>query len=182
MSTGLDYTASELWKGSTRLEWRNAQGTSGSTGIMSTVSVARKLDRNWTALARNYYATTDSATIAGTQMQDRFQVGFAYRPVDADRFDMLGKIEYKLEKNGETSTAENRKAITASISANWHPTRSWWLNGRLAAKTSSEAYASSTGATGLTSKFNAAMISGRAVYDVAFERVSAVNEYDVKAA
>ncbi len=173
VATGLDYTASELWKGSTRLEWRKAQATallSSNTGLMNTVSLARKLDRNWTALARNYYATTDAGNVAGKQMQDRFTVGFAYRPVDADRFDALGKLEYKLEKNGETALAgaENRKVLTASVSANWHPTRNWWLSGRVAAKSANETYNANNG-SGLTStagKFSAVMLSGRAMYDI----------------
>jgi hypothetical protein len=179
IATGLDYTASELWKGSTRLELRKAMATTGASaqaanqGLMNTISVARKLDRNWTALARNYYATTDVANVAGKQMQDRFTVGFAYRPVDADRFDALGKLEYKLENNGEAAStagaaAENRKVLTASVSANWHPTRNWWLSGRLAAKTANETYNANNG-SGLTStagKFSATMVSARAMYDV----------------
>jgi hypothetical protein len=179
MATGLDYTASELWKGSTRLEWRKAQATlglnpvAGNVGIMNTVSVARKLDRNWTALARNYYATTDVQNVAGKQMQNRFTVGFAYRPVDADRFDALGKLEYKIENNGEVANtagvaAESRKALVVSISSNWHPSRNWWLSGRFAAKTASEAYNANNG-SGLMStdsKFSATMMSARAMYDV----------------
>ncbi len=170
LAGGLDYTASDLWKGSARLEWRKAQSTAalaGNTGIMSTLTAARKLDRDWTALARNYYASTDSASIAGKQMQDRLQVGFAYRPVDADRLDVLGKVEYKLEKNGESASADNRRAITMSLSANWHPSRDWWVSGRLAAKLSKESYADNNG-TGLTAsgKFAATLLSARAIYDI----------------
>ncbi len=170
LAGGLEYTASELWKGSARLEWRKAQTTAtapGNTGLMSTVSVARKLDRDWTALARNYFASTDSAAATGKQMQDRFQVGFAYRPVDADRFDMLGNLEYKLESNTEAASPESRRAITMSINANWHPTRAWWLSGRLAAKSSSEPYVDNNG-TGLTvrNRFSATMLSARAVFDI----------------
>jgi hypothetical protein len=182
LAGGLDYTGSDVWKGSARLEWRKAQATPGSaatptspaiaglagnTGIMSTLSLARKLDRDWTALARNYYATTDSTALAGKQMQDRLQVGFAYRPVDADRFDALGKLEYKIEKNGESVSGENRRAITMSLSTNWHPSRDWWVSGRLAAKNSTETYADNNG-SGLTtrSKFTATMLSARAIYDV----------------
>jgi hypothetical protein len=188
LAGGLDYTASELWKGSTRLEWRKVQqGTAtttnpaspGNTGIMNTVSIARKLDRDWTGLARNYLATTDSTGQVGKQMQERFTVGFAYRPVDADRFDALGKLEYRLEKNGEATTMVNnvsvsspeaRKALVASVSANWHPTRNWWLSGRIAAKRSHEtAYTNKGNGTGLsagTSSFSAAMVSARAIYDI----------------
>jgi hypothetical protein len=183
LAGGLDYTASELWKGSTRLEWRKMDAgagstpTPGSTGIMNTISIARKMNRNWTGLARNYFATTDATNVAGKQMQDRFTVGFAYRPVDTDRFDAIGKLEYRLEKNGEATTTvsgasvgspETRKAVVASVSANWHPTRNWWLSGRLAAKRVNET-ASVNNGLGLvssSSNFSAAMLSGRAIYDI----------------
>jgi hypothetical protein len=186
LAGGLDYTASELWKGSTRLEWRKMdQGTAigtnppaaGNTGIMHTLSIARKLDRDWTGLARNYFATTDSTAQVGKQMQERFTVGFAYRPVDADRFDALGKLEYRLENNGEATTQinnltvsspETRKALVASVSANWHPNRNWWLSGRFAAKRVNEtAYTNNgSGLSASSSRFSAAMLSGRAIYDI----------------
>ncbi len=165
LASGLEYTASELWKSAARIEWRKAQQTQllpSSTGVMSTLSLARKLDRDWTGLMRNYFATTDAGNVAGKQVQDRFQIGLAYRPVDADRFDMLGKLEYKFENNTESAVAENRKVLTGSVSANWHPSRSWWLSGRVAAKSAYQ----TDGANNSAGKFTATMFTGRALYDI----------------
>ena len=165
LAAGLEYTGSEVWKASTRLEYRKTDdtlaGTGGNQGWNSTISVARKLDRNWTLLARNYYATTNAAATAGSQSQDRAQLGFAYRPVDASRFDVLGKLEYKTESNSEIATAaERRKVTVASLSSNWHPVRAWWLSARVAGKTGTDYIGSAA------DKFSATLVSGRATVDI----------------
>jgi hypothetical protein len=47
MGLGVEYTASELWKGSRRFEWRQ---DATNTNYLLTLGVARKLDRNWTLI------------------------------------------------------------------------------------------------------------------------------------
>jgi hypothetical protein len=161
--TGIDYTASEIWKGSARLEWRGTQATStsaaGDAWLLNT-SAARKLDRNWTLMARDYYALTDNRGIAGQQMQNRFQLGFAYRPVDHNRFDALAKLEWKNEKNGELDSPEDRRVLIASTHGNWHPSRPWWVSGRVAFKSVRE------NLEGVYDRFNATLVSGRLIYDI----------------
>ncbi|MEY4754247.1 MAG: hypothetical protein RJA44_1922, partial [Pseudomonadota bacterium] len=110
-TAGLDYSADPLWKASGRLEWRRLDGASlvnpangGSVIVqqdsyLSTLTLARKLDRDWSVLTRNYYLTTDNHGALANGWQDRFQLGAAYRPVDDNRFDLLGKYEYKVEDN-----------------------------------------------------------------------------------
>jgi hypothetical protein len=161
--SGLDYTASELWKGSARLEWRGIEATSASAASDAWLfngSVARKLDYSWTLLLKDYYSITDSKGVLGTQSQNRLQLGFAYRPVDHNRFDALGKLELKNEKNAELPTAENRRVVIGSVHANWHPSRVWWLSGRVAAKSVNETL------DGVRDKFNATLVSGRLIYDL----------------
>ena len=167
LATGLDYTGSELWKASGRLEWRRADLTATlprTDSLLNTLLLARKLDRDWTLLARNYYSSTDNAAVAGTQFQNRFQLGFAYRPVDHNRFDALGKVEIKNEKNSELTgpltSAEDRRAVIISLHSNWHPTRAVWLSGRIAAKSVNERL------EGVQDKFSAAMLSSRLIYDL----------------
>ena len=82
-------TASEWWKVSGRLEWRrlesvaSARTTAGTLTAqdswLSTMTVVRRLDRDWTALARNYYLATDNHGARANGWQDRFQVGLAWR-------------------------------------------------------------------------------------------------------
>ena len=167
-TVGLDYTASELWKASTRLEWRRLDKNASTPGaqdtILSTVTVARKLDRDWTLLGRNYFlATNNPGAPELNGRQDRFQVGFAYRPVDTNRFDALGKIEFKTERNINAAN-ESRRATVASLQTNWHPQRPFWLSGRAAFKNVNETYPSTEG--GANDAYKAYLLGGRAIYDI----------------
>jgi hypothetical protein len=181
LTTGLDYTASDLWKGSARVEWRrlgapvtSETGTAplGSTGLIPlgtqdtaliTLAVARKLDRDWTLLGRNYTLLTDNHGVRPNGWQDRFQIGAAYRPVDNGAVDVLSKYEYKSENdiNGE---GEFRRVHVLSVKGSWHPSRPWWLSGRFAAKSVAERFPSTEG--GGSDSYRAGLISGRAIYDV----------------
>jgi hypothetical protein len=157
LTGGVDYTADPLWKGSARLEWRRAfdtVATPGNDSWLSTVSLARKLDRDWTMLARNYLLYAQNKA-AGNALQDRIQWGFAYRDTDTNKFNGLAKYEYKIERND--AQAYERKAHVLSSHGDYHPSRPWWWTGRAAAKRVEE-----TGAT----NYSAYLGSGRVVYDV----------------
>jgi hypothetical protein len=161
---GVDYTADELWKLGGKLEYRrvaddaNTPVNDRQDTWLSTVSVARKLDRDWTGLVRNYLLYSDDKALPGSRTQDRLQIGAAYRPVDTNRFDALVKVEYKLDRNGELTTGPERTRTTiGSVHANYHPTRAWWLGGRFAAKSQKDPYGN----------YTAYLIGGRATWDFA---------------
>jgi hypothetical protein len=102
---GLEYTASELWKGSGRLEWRQ---DASNTNYLLTVGVARKLDRNWTLIGKDYLNLVDPKDPAvATKRQNQMQVGFAYRPVDNNKFDALGLYERKSQKRPGAGAEEH---------------------------------------------------------------------------
>ena len=44
----------------------------------------------------------------GNRVQNRFQLGAAYRQVDINRWDMLTKVEYKLDDNKATLNAHSK--------------------------------------------------------------------------
>jgi hypothetical protein len=133
LAAGLEYTASELWKGSTRVEWRQDKS---NVNWLVTAGLARKLDRDWTALAREYYSLVEERTTGNAaKRQSRFQVGLAYRPVDHNRFDALGLYEIKRSAEwaaGLPTALDNSDIV--SVRANYHPSRPWWLSGRYAYK------------------------------------------------
>jgi hypothetical protein len=141
ISLGLDWTADPLWRASTRVEWRRSGDVSGTpendrfdTTLVQAL-VARKLDRDWTLLARNHLLKTDYAARGGV-LQDRAQVGLAYRDTDTNRSNALAKLEYKTERDASNATVGELKsrAWIASLHGDYHPSRAWWVTGRVAGK------------------------------------------------
>ncbi len=171
---GVDYTANELWKASGRIELRNTfdndttVGNDSQTSLLSTLAVARKLDRDWTVLARNYYLrqfNNEDSTGASREdgWQDRFQVGFAYRPVDHNRLDVLSKYEFLTEQNIDGSGA-NADVHILSTHAVYHPSRPWWISGRVAAKLRDDEFGAVDG--NARDKYTAWLLGGRLIYDI----------------
>jgi hypothetical protein len=167
-SIGLDWTAHPLWRGSGRAEVRRSGDKTDTpdndrfTTTLLQGLLARKLDRDWTLLARNHYLRTNY-TDRGSVVQDRAQLGLAYRDTDTNRVNALGKVEYKTERdasNARVGTLSSRAWIT-SLHGDWHPARPWWLTGRLAGKLQRDQFEN-----GVQSRFKAALASGRVVWDV----------------
>ena len=158
-AVGLEYTASPIWKSSGRVEWREDANT---TNWLFTAGVARKLDSDWTMLAREYANVAKPRTAAGSnKFQSRFQLGFAYRPVDNNKFDALGLYERK--DNRDTSPGSQIDSATDIISfrGNYHPTRAWWLSGRYAYKNVNELLLGT-----VKDSYRAQLLGGRVTYDV----------------
>ena len=168
-SIGLDYTADPLWRGSTRLEVRRSGDIDATpatnerfTTILGQALVARKLARDWTLLARDYLLKTDYAD-RGDIVQNRAQLGVAYRDTDTNRVNALGKIEWKDERDASNAAVGTLKtnALIVSAHADWHPSRPWWMTGRIAGKWQRDQFE-----LGTKSNFNAQLVAGRLVYDV----------------
>ena len=167
-SVALDWTAHPLWRASGRLELRRSgdlQGTADNEKFDTTLLqalVARKLDRDWTLLARNHLLKTDYAA-RGDVLQDRAQLGLAYRDTDTNLVNALAKLEFKTESdasNAAVGTLKSRAWI-ASAHADYRPSRPWWLTGRLAGKWQQDRFEN-----GVASDFRAQLLAGRLVYDL----------------
>jgi len=185
---GLDWTASERWRAATRLELRSTSDSDRTPGdeafdtALWQISVGRKIDRDWTLLARNYLLRTDYAA-RGDVLQNRTQFGLAYRDTDTNRVNALARYEYKLEDDdsglgvisgspgipplvgGGARDSVRSRAHIVSTHADWHPSRPWWLTGRLAAKWQDDRFTSPDGRV-VDDDFNAWLASGRVVYDI----------------
>lgn len=168
VSLGLDYTAHPLWRGSTRIEHRRSgdlSGTADNDAFNTTlwqVMAARKLARDWTLLGRNYLLKTDYAA-RGDVLQNRAQLGVAYRDTDTNLINALGKVEYKLETDASNAAVGELKSSAWIISthADYHPSRPWWMTGRVAGKWQTDRFEN-----GVRDNFTAQLLSGRVVYDV----------------
>jgi hypothetical protein len=168
VTAGLDWTADPLWRASTRVEFRRSGDVEATAEnerfdtVLWQVLVARKLDRDWTLLARDHLLKTDYATRGGV-LQNRAQLGLAYRDTDTNRVNALAKLEHKLEKDASDAAAGELKtsAWIVSAHADWHPSRPWWLTGRLAGKWQRDRFEQ-----GVEDSFRARLVSGRVVYDL----------------
>jgi hypothetical protein len=163
---GLDYSVNPLWRASGRLEFRRVFDDKATKAddtqdqYLSTVSVARKIDRDWTMLARNYLLYQNNH-IGGTKLEDRFQIGAAWRPVDHNRWNALARYEYKTVKDETAANADNYRTHIISMHGDYHPSRPWWLNGRVAFKKTTDKTLP-TGQQGYT----AMLVGGRLTYDI----------------
>lgn len=168
VSVGVDYTAHPLWKGSTKLEHRisdDVTSTSTNEAFSTTlwqVMAARKINRDWTILARNYLLQTNYDA-RGDVFQDRVQLGVAYRETDTNRVNALAKYEYKTERDDSNliTGSLSSQAHIVSAHADWHPSRPWWMTGRMAAKWQKDQFEG-----GVQDSFQAQLLSGRLIYDV----------------
>ena len=172
LSGALDYTANPLWKASAKLEWRRlfdnaaSPGDQGQDQWLSTLALARKLDRDWTMLVRNYalFARNrdDAAGAAiGNSLQERAQLGLAWRPVDHNRYNALARYEFKNVRDDTRADGESYAAHIVSTHLDYHPSRPWWMTGRLAAKASTERRLPAA-----SQDYRAVLAAGRVVYDI----------------
>jgi hypothetical protein len=182
VALGLDYATSPLWKASTRVEWRRsgdvnttAEDDRFDTGLWQ-LTLARKISRDWTAMFRNYLLATNYVA-RGDVLQNRLQLGAAYRDTDTNRVNAFTKYEYKVEsdRSGIDATGQADAALVGSnlrsaahivsAHADYHPSRPWWLTGRVAGKWQADRFAYAD-APEVRDRFRAQLVSGRVVYDV----------------
>ena len=158
LTGGIEYTANPLWKGSARLELRNSTTTDS---VLSTLSAAFKLNRDWALLARNTYSITQQkGATPGDQERLRFQIGAAYRDTDSNKLSALSRFEHREEKDTVASPVLKRSADIASFHFNYQPNRSWIMSGRYAAKYVTE------NALDIVSKSSGHLVSGRLTHDI----------------
>lgn len=181
ITTGLQWRPTERWLLANRLEWRRtggqrmAQGSttaqadpylSGHDTWLSTISLSRKLSRDWTALARNHYLLNDFDGRAARRYENRFQLGLAYRDTDYNRVNTLFRYEYwkrrdpVLQASPQQEQSDGYVKHIGSIVSDWHPGRNWWLTGRLAGKRQTDLFADGD------SRFTAWLAGGRLTYSL----------------
>lgn len=158
ISTAIDYTGSANWKGTARAEARYGQN---SDTYLNSLGYGVKINRDWTMLARNIISVNTNRNRAGIQkMQERFQLGAAYRDSDTNMFDALFRYEFKYEKDDNIAPDYSKLAHVFSTHVNYKPQSDLVFSGRVAAK-----YARSSDDLQTNTSF-LELVSGRALYDL----------------
>lgn len=173
VSGAIDYRIDPLWSASAKLEYRklfdraDLAADQSQDQLLSTLALARKISDDWTFLARNYLLyqrNRDDALGAaiGNTMQDRAQLGFAWRPRARNDVNALARYEYKTVRDEARIDGENYRAHIVSTHLDYHPARAWWMTGRLAAKQNLDRKLSAA-----EQKYSAWLAGGRVVFDIA---------------
>ncbi len=162
LGVGLDYTGSEKWKSSGRVEWRR---DNTAQNWVSTAKLARKVDDAWTLLGQNYLSMTVNRAGDGQKLEDRFQVGAAYRPINTNQLNILVRYELRHEQDSlPGATQPKRQVHIASLHGDWHPARVWHTNARVAVKQVKEQLV--VGTNTVDDQFAAWLAGARVMYDL----------------
>jgi hypothetical protein len=149
---GVEITTDPDWKASARVEAR--QDTQNNQ-VLATAAGALKLDYNLTALARNYFNKTASRTGGPGRVENRLQLGVAWRDTDVNVWSWLGRYEYRYEKDDSTGLLSRASVLAGTF--NYHPRRPLWISGQAAAKFTHD---------GPDGNYTAWLLGGRVIYDI----------------
>jgi len=138
LTGGLDYALDDTLRATGTLELRQS---TDSNGLLNTLGVALKIDRDWSLLARSIISDTRSRTTAGiSTLLQRQQIGFAYRPVEQDEWNAIARYEHRLQRTDSGTASLMVPGVTdlaahiVSAQANWQANRSLLASARYAIK------------------------------------------------
>jgi len=162
VALAVEYVANPNWKGSTRIEVREA---ATQESLLHTIGVAAKINKDWTFLGRNTYSITKNKggeTDGAEHVLDRMQAGVAFRDSDTDKVNALARIEHREERdNTQVGVDLKRSTDLISIHADWKPHRPFIFTGHYAAKWTKE------DSNGIATRYHAQLVSGRATWQFA---------------
>ena len=120
-TVGADLVRNENTRVSTRLEWRDG---SSSRSWLKLVSLASKLNDDWTFLTRTIVTDTSGKVDNSSQSLARFQVGMAYRQTDLNEWSVLARYERVVERERAALQASEMNDIDIfSVHSNYQPFR-----------------------------------------------------------
>jgi uncharacterized repeat protein (TIGR01451 family) len=160
VTSAIDYTNSDVWRASARMEWR---GSSTTYTVLNTLGFAAALNKQWTFLARNVLSDTiNRQPASGDHTIERMQTGIAYRDNDRNRWNLLGMIEIKTDDdNTQIATPVRQQSVVFSTVADYKVNPALMLTSRWAAKIAGD------DSNGLRSTSIAQLFSSRATYQFA---------------
>lgn len=128
--TGLvEYTTDPRYKLTGSLESRFAD--SGNSWL-NTVGLAYKINQDWSLLARNGLSVQENTTDDSELWRTRQQIGVAWRQVDNNRWNALGRYEHRLEEQIGGKDPYRERSHILSTHINYQPRRDLIASGRYA--------------------------------------------------
>ncbi len=155
----IEYLPQVDWKATGRVELRTGDEEDSA---LNTLGYARKLDDNWTMLAKSIlYASDVKAGNVGSRFQSRLQLGAAWRQVSTNVWNGLFKYEFKYEDDDtQPGLSIERYVHIFSTTANWQPTEDLWTSGTYAAKLVTD------DSSGMHHFNHAHLVAGRVIVDL----------------
>ena len=124
-----EFTGSPLWKGSTRLEYRDAGGTDN---LFGSLGFARKLSPDFTLLATSAFSAELGA---GERAFARSRIGIAWRQTERNRWNALARYEHRLDRDAAgDEPGSTRTAHILSAHLDFRPDPALILRGQAATK------------------------------------------------
>jgi len=160
VTLGADYAVASDWKASGQAQWQTSATT---RSWLLTAALAQKLDEEWTLLNRALYSVQRNLGAAGGERQIvTAQSGAAYRPVQTNVWNALGRIEYKRDADSTLGAGlmRDESAWIISSHVNVQPDRRWLVTGRYAAKWATDR------SNGLDSKSFTQLAGARSTWDL----------------
>jgi hypothetical protein len=151
-----EYTADPRYKLTGSIEARFAD--SGNSWL-NTLGLAYKINQDWSLLARNGLSVQENNADGSELWRTRQQIGLAWRQVNDNRWNALGRYEHRLEEQKSGKDPYREKSHIVSTHINYQPRRDLIASGRYAVKWS-EQERNTTKANGLTQ-----LLYGRATWD-----------------
>ena len=159
---GIEYTGSERYKASGRLERRSDPA---AVSYLSTLAWTAKLSQDWSVLARNLYNNYASSIPGqGVVTQNRAIVGLAYRDTATNVMSSLMRYESKRERSTAPGAPLDRHVDIVSYHTNYKPGSNLTLSGQLAGKWANDTITDAVGT--VNSSYTAQLLAGRITYDL----------------
>ena len=155
VAAAIEYLPEDDTKLTSRLEYRREIGDPTRDSYLAEIGAAYRLSSRYSLLARERFYL-DDAHGDGSRLTNRFLVGVAYRPAACDRFNALGKLEYKTENNSMSGDPYQTNAVISSVEGVYQASPDLQLTGKYAAK-----WYEDTGFSTYTD-----LISARILYDI----------------
>ena len=127
---------------------------------INTLGFAYKIDKDWSMLGRSTISMQKTNSDHSSLLQSRQQIGFAWRQVDIDRWNALGRYEYNLKDAVGGAAPLKDESHTVSLHVNYQPEPAFIASGRYAFKWGRETDPL------LTTDFKAHLLYGRVTRDL----------------